>query len=170
MWGDSVIAGGALRSVVIVIQQASGRSHHGLYFLLDAGAVFLLGDLEVVGHLQVQPRLGIATEKSRQPQCGIRRDAAPFVDDFADASRGYAQGDGQCIGAEVGGGEEFFPQDFARMDGAHTIAGWAHELVFRGNRRFRSAAARMLAKRATVSPWKRASVSAHRKLMIMVSV
>lgn len=50
-----------------------------------------LHGLQVIACLQVQPELRRGIEIPRQPQCGVRRDAALFANNIIDAWRGNAQ-------------------------------------------------------------------------------
>jgi hypothetical protein len=83
-----VISVGANLSPVGCLPVSRRQPHH---FLTDLGSQLLLRLLEVVRDLQIEPRLRIAPEVTRQPQRGIERDTAAFERDVVDARGGNAQ-------------------------------------------------------------------------------
>jgi len=80
-----------------------------------------LGHAQVIGRLQVQPRLRIAAKEAAQAQGCIGRDAAPLQHDVIDARGPHMQLPGQGVGAHVHGLEIVLAQHLARVDGAHAI-------------------------------------------------
>lgn len=60
-------------------------------FLLDAGGQDVLGNIEIVVHLEPQPETGRSSEVSGESECRIGRDTASRVHDLVDSSRGNAQ-------------------------------------------------------------------------------
>ena len=71
------------------------------------------GDLGIVGGLRAKPVSVGQTEKSAQPQIGIRRYRPFSTDNLADALGRYADFLGQPILAQPHGFQEFFRQDFS---------------------------------------------------------
>jgi hypothetical protein len=78
------------------------------------------GDFEVIEVLQIQPKLGIGVEKSRQPQSCFRGNAAAFMDNFTDAGRWNVQFEGKLVDRELQRFHEIFAQNLSGMD-------WGHE-------------------------------------------
>ncbi len=60
-------------------------------FLLDAGRQVVLGNVEIVVHLETQPETGRISEIPGESERRVCRDTASPVHDFVDSSRGDAQ-------------------------------------------------------------------------------
>ncbi len=91
------------------------------YFAFDLRPGSELRGLQVVACLQVQPELRRGIEIPRQPQCGIRRNAALFANDIVDARRGNAQRKRQRVRGQAQRHHEFLAENFTRVDGSHLV-------------------------------------------------
>ena len=60
-------------------------------FLLDAGRQDVLGNIEIVVHLQTQPETGRISKVPGESESRVCRDAAPPVHDFVDSTWGDTQ-------------------------------------------------------------------------------
>ena len=65
--------------------------------------------------LEVQPKLGIRVEVACQAQRSLRRDSAPLVYYFADASRRHVQFECKPVDCQAERLHKVLPEDFTRM-------------------------------------------------------
>ena len=84
-------------------------------FLLDAGRQVVLGNVEIIVHLETQPETGRISEVPGESERGVGRDAAPPVHDFIDSTRGDAQIIAKLILADSQRLQKFLIEDFARV-------------------------------------------------------
>ena len=85
--------------------------------VLDFPAGGVLGDVEVVAVLQVEPEPRRDAEVARQPEGRIAADAAAATHDLGDAVRRHAQDVPQLGRAQVKRRHEVLLEDLAGMDG-----------------------------------------------------
>ena len=95
-------------------------------FGLDFSAMLPQCHLQIVGLLQVQPRLGVAAEISREADCRVGSDATPLPNYIVDAGRSQVQRIGERIRRHAEGCQIFLPEDFTRVDGTHAISKMCH--------------------------------------------
>ena len=84
------------------------RNGHAWCDFLDQKSGSILGALRVEVGLKVHPALHVSAEVTRQPQRGVRADAAPFADDFVDAGRRHAKRARRRIARQSERFHEFF--------------------------------------------------------------
>jgi hypothetical protein len=84
-------------------------------FLFDTGGQVVLGNVEVVVHLEPQPETGRISEVPGESECGVGRDTASPVHDFVDSTWGNAQIIAKLILADAQRFEKLFIENFARM-------------------------------------------------------
>lgn len=92
----------------------SGQGH-GVDFPVDTEGAGILGESEVVIHLNAQPEGGGVAEVDGEPQGGVGGDASFPVDDLIDPARGNAQGSSELVLADVQWFQEFLKENFAGM-------------------------------------------------------
>jgi hypothetical protein len=98
---------------------------------------------DFVGYLQIHPKSLSSAEESRKPNRRIRSDAPFLENDVVDTWGRYADVLGELVGSHLHGLQEFFPQNFSRMDYPRLIVSLSSihakpaYSFFNGSRQFR---------------------------------
>lgn len=92
--------------------------------LLKGVTEMILLDLEVVTNLEIEPEPVAGTEVSRQAKRGVGADPTGAMDDLIDATRRYADLDGEMMLCGAEGLKELLQQHLAGVhwaDGRHDV-------------------------------------------------
>jgi hypothetical protein len=86
-----------------------------VHFFVDLASEGILGNIEVIIHLESQPERSRVAEEGREAKSSICRYAALTVDYLVDSARGDTKLSSELVLADAHGLQEFLQQDFSRV-------------------------------------------------------
>src|SRR2546422_7426577 len=92
-----------------------GDGRGWLNFAVDLLEPRILCPFQIVGSLQVHPKLRGRVEITTKPQRSIRSDPPALVDDLSDAGRGHTQVKGQLVHGQLERRQVLLTEELSRM-------------------------------------------------------
>jgi hypothetical protein len=108
------------RTVQKLAMMLSGEGQ-SVDLLVDLRCESVIGNFEIIVHLEAKPKMGGVAKVSGQSQGGVGRDGALAMDDLIDPTGGNPKFSAEPVLADAHRREELFLQNFARMHGRNFV-------------------------------------------------